>query len=252
MLCDTVPNERKRYADPPSDWLFLFVQSGSKLSFTRQSDCSRQGKGPWDKRGLAKMKVVALVSGGKDSWYNAMHCSANGHTIIALANLRPPTTLPGIPDASRPFPSFKTGELTRDEIDSFMYQTVGHDVIPLQAECMALPLCREYITGQSIDQSLNYTTTPNDETEDLFRLLSNVKRAHPDVRGVSVGAILSNYQRARVENVCVRLGLTCLAYLWQRDQKDLLAEMIENGLVAVVIKVAAIGISFSARRRTLF
>ena len=195
------------------------------------------------------MKVVALVSGGKDSWYNAMHCSANGHTIIALANLCPPPTLPGTPDASQNREAVK---LTRDEIDSFMYQTVGHDVIPLQAECMALPLYREYIAGQSIDQALNYTTTPNDETEDLFRLLSNVKRAHPDVQAISVGAILSNYQRARVENVCVRLGLACLAYLWQRDQKELLEEMIGNGLVAVVIKVAAIGIPFSAGRRPLF
>jgi diphthine-ammonia ligase len=131
--------------------------------------------------------------------------------------------------------------MTADEIDSFMYQTVGHDAVHLQAECMNLPLYREYITGQSIDQGLNYTTTPNDETEDLFRLLEKVKQAHPDVQAVSVGAILSNYQRARVENVCVRLGLTCLAFLWQRDQKELLAEMIENGLVAVVIKVAAIG-----------
>jgi diphthine-ammonia ligase len=71
--------------------------------------------------------------------------------------------------------------------------------------------------------------------------LEKVKQAHPDVQAVSVGAILSNYQRARVENVCVRLGLTCLAFLWQRDQKELLAEMIANGLIAVVIKVAAIG-----------
>lgn len=122
-----------------------------------------------------------------------------------------------------------------------MYQTVGHDAVHLQAECIDLPLYREYITGESIDQALNYTLTANDETEDLFRLLTRVKLAHPDIQAVSAGAILSNYQRARVENVCGRLGLTCLAYLWQRDQKELLSEMIENGLTAVVIKVAAIG-----------
>ena len=84
--------------------------------------------------------------------------------------------------------------------------------------------------------------TKNDETEDLLRLLKTVKAAHPEIEAVSVGAILSNYQRARVENVCGRLGLTCLAYLWQRDQKELLGEMINAGLTAVVIKVAAIGI----------
>jgi diphthine-ammonia ligase len=126
-----------------------------------------------------------------------------------------------------------------------MYQTVGHDAIHLQAECFPVPFYRDYITGDSIDQSLNYTTTTNDETEDLFRLLSRVKEVQPEIQGVSVGAILSNYQRARVENVCTRLGLTSLAYLWQRDQKELLAEMIEAGLTAVIIKVAAIGVSLS-------
>ena len=40
---------------------------------------------------------------------------------------------------------------------------------------------------------------------------------------------------------CDRLGLTSLAYLWRRDQKELLDEMIELGLEAVLIKVAAIG-----------
>lgn len=126
-----------------------------------------------------------------------------------------------------------------------MYQTVGHDAIHLQAECFSVPLYREYIIGESIDQSLNYTTTVNDETEDLFRLLSRVRDAHPEIQGVSVGAILSNYQRARVENVCTRLGMTSLAYLWQRDQKELLAEMIQAGLTAIIIKVAAIGMSLS-------
>jgi diphthine-ammonia ligase len=125
-----------------------------------------------------------------------------------------------------------------------MYQTVGHDAVHLQAECLPIPLYREYITGQSTDQSLNYSSpTVNDETEDLFRLLAHVKESHPDVQGVSVGAILSNYQRVRVEHVCGRLGLTCLAYLWQRDQKELLDEMINSGLTAIIIKVAAIGIS---------
>ncbi|CAG8713159.1 22126_t:CDS:10, partial [Racocetra persica] len=53
--------------------------------------------------------------------------------------------------------------------------------------------------------------------------------ANPDIQGVSVGAILSNYQRVRVENVCIRLGLTPIAYLWRRNQKELLSEMINTG-----------------------
>jgi len=132
-----------------------------------------------------------------------------------------------------------------------MYQTVGHDVIHLQAECMGIPLYREYIKGQSIDQTLYYNTTEQDETEDLFRLLGHVKAAHPEIHAVSVGAILSTYQRTRVENVCIRLGLTCLSYLWQRDQKELLTEMIVSRLTAIVIKVAAIGLKRTHLGRTL-
>jgi diphthine-ammonia ligase len=35
------------------------------------------------------MKVVALISGGKDSCFNIMQCIAAGHEIVALANLYP-------------------------------------------------------------------------------------------------------------------------------------------------------------------
>lgn len=35
------------------------------------------------------MRVVALVSGGKDSCYNLLQCVAAGHEIVALANLQP-------------------------------------------------------------------------------------------------------------------------------------------------------------------
>ena len=41
---------------------------------------------------------------------------------------------------------------------------------------------------------------------------------------------------------CCRLGLVSLAYLWQRDQKLLLEEMLQAGVSAVVIKVACLGL----------
>ncbi|THG16365.1 hypothetical protein TEA_019160 [Camellia sinensis var. sinensis] len=53
------------------------------------------------------MKVVGLVSGGKDSCYAMMKCIEYGHEIVALANLLP------IDDSV-------------DELDSYMYQTGGH------------------------------------------------------------------------------------------------------------------------------
>ena len=34
-------------------------------------------------------KVIGLLSGGKDSCFNLLHCAANGHDIVALATLTP-------------------------------------------------------------------------------------------------------------------------------------------------------------------
>ena len=36
-----------------------------------------------------KHKVIGLLSGGKDSCFNLLHCVANGHDIVALATLTP-------------------------------------------------------------------------------------------------------------------------------------------------------------------
>ncbi|KAI8825669.1 ATP-binding protein [Fimicolochytrium jonesii] len=171
------------------------------------------------------MKVVALISGGKDSCFNMMHCVANGHKIVALANLKP---------------AVSSG---KDELDSYMYQTVGHDAIDMYSGCMDLPMFRREIQGQSISRGSDYRPTVEDEVEDLYELLSEVKRSIPNVEAVATGAILSNYQRVRVENVCSRLGLTSLAYLWERDQKELMQEMIASGLHSILIKVACMGLT---------
>ncbi|XP_035466567.2 diphthine--ammonia ligase isoform X3 [Scophthalmus maximus] len=122
-----------------------------------------------------------------------------------------------------------------------MYQTVGHQAIELYGEAMDLPLYRRTIQGSSLDTSRNYSETEGDEVEDLYELLRLVKEKEA-VEAVSVGAILSDYQRVRVENVCLRLGLQPLAYLWRRDQESLLSEMISSDLRAILIKVAAFGL----------
>ncbi|XP_011080570.1 diphthine--ammonia ligase isoform X1 [Sesamum indicum] len=169
------------------------------------------------------MKVVALVSGGKDSCYAMMKCQEYGHEIVALANLMP------VDEA-------------QDELDSYMYQTVGHQIVVSYAQCMGIPLFRRRIQGSTRHHSLSYNVTPGDEVEDMFILLKEVKRQIPSVAAVSSGAIASDYQRLRVESVCSRLGLVSLAYLWKQDQSLLLQQMIRSGIVAIIVKVAAIGL----------
>jgi diphthine-ammonia ligase len=50
---------------------------------------------------------------------------------------------------------------------------------------------------------------------------------------------------------CQRLSLIPLCYLWQRPQDELLTEMIDAGLEAVLIKVAGIGLTAKHLQRTL-
>lgn len=50
---------------------------------------------------------------------------------------------------------------------------------------------------------------------------------------------------------CERLGLISLAYLWEREQKALLDEMISSGLTAILIKVATYGLDDGDLGKTL-
>ncbi|OTF69572.1 ATP-binding domain-containing protein 4-like protein, partial [Euroglyphus maynei] len=155
------------------------------------------------------MKFVALLSGGKDSCY-AMHLiSSNGQNeLVAVANLKP----------------HESGK----ETDSYMYQTVGQDVLELHAKALNVPLYQRVIRGKPVHQAMEYNSpVDGDEVEDLYELLCDIRR-DIEFDAVSCGAIHSNYQRLRAENVCQRLGIKLLSPLWGRDQIELLNEMIDS------------------------
>lgn len=199
------------------------------------------------------LNVIALISGGKDSLYSLLHCLENGHRLTALANLYP--LGPGGSEG----PSSGEVEQTREQEDlnSFMYQTVGHSIIPLYAECLGLPLYRRGITGSAVQTGRYYDSSDlavsKDETEDLIPLLQEIKRKHPEANALCSGAILSTYQRTRVESIAIRLGFVPLAYLWQYPalpppicRSDSLTGLLEDMAAAHcdarVIKIASGGI----------
>ncbi|KAJ5914768.1 hypothetical protein N7504_003651 [Penicillium tannophilum] len=210
------------------------------------------------------LNVIALISGGKDSLYSILHCIRNGHNVVALANLHP--------ELRQNTQSTENDDEEAD-IDSFMYQTIGHSVIPLYESALGIPLYRAAITGGAVDTSRVYRhdaadqtaesgsttdTTTEDETESLVPLLRRVMKAHPEANAVSAGAILSTYQRTRIENIAGRLGLVPLAWLWmypslpapvERDadplavsEAGLLEDMAAVGCDARMIKVASGGL----------
>ncbi|KAK0389583.1 hypothetical protein NLU13_3158 [Sarocladium strictum] len=218
-----------------------------------------------------RLNVIGLVSGGKDSFYSLLHCLEHGHRVVALANLFPAADEGTLPietqwiDPEAPageIPGVLPGADGEDDADlnSFMYQTVGHEVIPLYASATGLPLYRRQISGSAVRHERDYDyaamaseeTDNGEETESMTPLLRYVMDRHPEANAVCAGAILSTYQRTRVESIALRLGLTPLAYLWKypvlpspstpEDEAQLLKDMSVAGLDARIIKVASAGL----------
>ncbi|PWI74484.1 hypothetical protein PCL_07798 [Purpureocillium lilacinum] len=240
-----------------------------------------------------RLNVIALVSGGKDSFYSLLHCIHHGHRVVALANLYPargdddddddsPATAaravevvdPAEPVVA-PAPLQGHGPEAERDLNSFMYQTVGHEVIPLYAAATGVPLYRQQILGTTLRHERDYdsaatagesgaagddgsrdsaaaSTAGLDETESMVPLLRAVMARHPEANALCSGAILSTYQRTRVESVALRLGLVPLSYLWKypvlpspspaADEAQLLRDMAAAGLEARIVKVASAGL----------
>ncbi|MCJ1435977.1 hypothetical protein MMC27_005353 [Xylographa pallens] len=207
------------------------------------------------------LQVIALISGGKDSFFSLLHCLANNHRVVALANLYP--SPPSSPSPNAQECQDGPSDLNSSDLNSYMYQTVGHTLIPLYATALGIPLYRQQIAGTAVDSQKDYSApamtpteaySPNadsyDETESLLPLLRRVLADHPHANALSAGAILSTYQRTRIESIALRLGLIPLAYLWQYpylptplpSSAGLLRDMAAVGLDARIVKVASGGL----------
>lgn len=162
------------------------------------------------------MKFLALVSGGKDSIYTVCKLLDEGHTLAALVYIK----------------------AEEEYVDSYMYQTVGAEAAALLGECFGVPLFTFTSSCKAVDKSLEYAKSADDEVETIYEAISHVLKT-TDIEGVSSGALCSNYQKNRIENVCSRLKLVSLTPLWMRNQKELLDEMIQYGITAKIVKVAS-------------
>lgn len=215
------------------------------------------------------LNVIGLISGGKDSFFSLLHCIENHHRITAVANLYPPSLssekyrknyAEGYTGISPATLKKNSSNLVPEDLNSFMYQTAGHTLIPLYADALGLPLYRQEIIGSARDSSKNYRvgnirslsldiqSNEVDETESLVPLLKRVMAAHPEANAVCSGAILSTYQRTRIESVAIRLGLVPLSYLWQYptlpqpSPSGLLDDMASVDFDVRIVKVASGGL----------
>ena len=188
------------------------------------------------------LDVIGLISGGKDSFFSLLHCLANNHRVVALANLCPPEVM-------------SLGE-PEEDLNSYMYQTAGHGITPLYSDVLGIPVFRQEISGAVFNPSKVYEFAVDDqrdpqrvdETEDMMPLLRRILQQYPQANAVCSGAILSSYQRTRIESVARRLKLIPLSYLWQYPSLPppsaggLLDDMAAVGFDVRIVKVASGGL----------
>jgi len=147
------------------------------------------------------MKLVALFSGGKDSTYVIFKALKEGHKIEYLATVH----------SKNP--------------ESFMYHTANIGLTVFQAQSMGMRLISSECLGEK-----------EKEVHEMENLLKGT-----GAEAVLCGAIRSNYQKKRVENVCKELKLKLLAPLWHADEEKYLRELVKSGFKIIITDVAADG-----------
>ncbi len=55
------------------------------------------------------------------------------------------------------------------------------------------------------------------------------------------GAIASEYQKTRLEQICTEIGMESFTPLWHKDQSDIIRELILRGIGSIIVSVSAEG-----------
>lgn len=148
------------------------------------------------------MRVAALISGGKDSALALHRALQEGHKVSFLVAMIP----------------------LRE--DSWMFHYPNVHLTELFAEAAAIPLVKAETSG-----------IKEKELKDLKRALATL-----DIEGVVSGAVASQYQKQRIQNVCEELGLHSITPLWKEDQLKLLEELVALKFKAIITGVYAYGL----------
>ena len=160
------------------------------------------------------MKVAVLFSGGKDSCL-ALFKTMQKHEVACLVSI------------------------ISENPESYMFHTPNIHIVKMQAEAIGIPLFLRKTKGEK-----------EKELDDLKAALQEAKKEY-QIEGIVTGAIKSVYQSGRIQKICDELGLECINPLWQRDEIELLNELVKNKFKVIITKIAAEGFDESWLRREI-
>lgn len=149
------------------------------------------------------MRLGVLFSGGKDSTYAAWLAKKEGYDLSCLISI------------------------WSKNKDSFMFHTPAIELTKRQSDCMAVPFIICETKGEK-----------EIELKDLEKAIKLAVKKYK-IEGVVTGAVESIYQASRVQKICNKLKIECFNPLWQKDQIEILEDLIKNNFEVLISGVAA-------------
>jgi len=152
------------------------------------------------------LKVAVLFSGGKDSTYATWVAEHQGWDVEALVSVLP------------------------RGVESLMFHFPNARWTRIQAEAMGLP----HYTIEAGQDELLSLQEGLDKTRDTL-----------GIDGVVSGAVASDYQKSRIDQICDTLGVKSFAPLWHKDPKILVNDLKAAGFKIILSGVGAAGLDKS-------
>ncbi len=149
------------------------------------------------------MKLGVLFSGGKDSTFATWIAKREGYEISCLISI------------------------ASENKESYMFHTPSIDKTKKQAKAMNIPLIFKKTKGKK-----------EDELKDLKSAIKKAKEKYK-IEGVVTGAVESVYQASRIQKICNELNLECFNPLWQKNQFELLEDLLKNKFEIILVGVFA-------------
>ena len=207
-------------------WRFFNTGGGGSIDW----NCSHNG-----------MRVLVLASGGKDSGYSTWWATLRGWEVAGLVTIR------------------VTGD------DSMMFQVPTTALAGMQAASADIPWLPIAIDGDeetemqilenALESIVHGSRKPRSETwsnqeildagwPDGWKWPSNLRRLRSSspIQGLVVGAIRSDYQKTRIEQMCSRLNIKSFTPLWHNDGRTHMRELVSHGHQIMITSVTTDGL----------
>ena len=151
------------------------------------------------------MKIAVLVSGGKDSIYAAYQASKKNDLkcLITLKSVNP---------------------------ESYMFHIPNIELVKLQAKSMKIPLIFKKTLG-----------VKEEELKDLENAIKIAIKRYK-IKGLVSGAIESNYQKERIENICKKLNIKSITPLWHINREQYWNDLLNDKFEIILSSVYADGL----------